>query len=80
MHTFWADPSRAWIIVSDASGPDGLGYYYGPLSSNTPAFRSAAWTSTYRFISSHFGELTALCHYVDSYRQFARQQPSSRAQ
>ena len=36
VHTFWADPSRAWIIVSDASGTDGLGYYYGPLSSNTP--------------------------------------------
>ena len=62
VHTFWADPSRAWIIVSDT---DGLGYYYGPLSSNTPAFRSAAWTSAYRFTSSHCDELTALWHFVE---------------
>ena len=65
VHTFWADPSRAWIIVSDASGTDGLGYYYGPLSSNTPAFRSAAWSPAYRFTSSHCGELTALWHFVE---------------
>ena len=60
--TFTPWHSKAAVLCTIISPPND---YYGPLSSNTPAFRSAAWTSMYRFTSSHFGELTALWHFVE---------------
>ena len=49
-HSFWTDPSRTSVIVSDASGPDGFGYYHGPLGSDTPS--SALSPGTARTSSS----------------------------
>ena len=36
--SFHSDLSRASVVVSDASGPDGFGYYYAPLGSDSPQF------------------------------------------
>ena len=62
--SFHSDLSRASVVVSDASGPDGFGYYYGPLGSDSPQFGAFPWDSQYRFVNSHYGELTALWHFV----------------
>ena len=64
-HSFWTDPARASVIVSDASGPDGFGYYHGPLGSESPQFGAFPWDDSYKFVNSHCGELTALWHYVE---------------
>ena len=44
-HSFWTDPSRASVIVSDVFGPDGFGYYHGPLGSETPHFGASPGTA-----------------------------------
>ena len=64
-HSFWTDPARASVIVSDASGPDDFGYYHGPLGSESPQFGAFPWDDSYKFVNSHCGELTALWHYVE---------------
>jgi len=54
------------LIVSDASGPDGLGYFHGPFGAdeNSYQFYSAVWGSGYIFHNSHNGELSALLHFL----------------
>ena len=64
-HTFRTDPHRIHVVVSDASGPDGFGYFFGPISSNTPEFRAFRWDATYFFVNSHSSELTALLHFLE---------------
>ena len=64
-HTFRTDPPHIHVIVSDAAGSDGFGYFFGPISANTPEFRVFCWDTTYFFVNSHSGELTALLHFVE---------------
>ena len=61
---FQADPSRLQILVSDAAGDDGMGYYFGALGSDEPEYRVAPWDNRYRFDSSHAGELSAIDHFL----------------
>ena len=43
--SFHSDLSRASVVVSDASGSDGFGYYYGPLGSDSPQLGAFQWDS-----------------------------------
>ena len=61
---FHADPSRLQILVSDAAGDDGMGYYFGALGSDAPEYRAAPWDARCSFGSSHAGELSALDHFL----------------
>ena len=58
------DADSIWFIQSDASGPDGFGYFSGGLSEDDPEYYSAMWGNGYSFESSHNGELQALLHFV----------------
>lgn len=54
------------VVVSDAAGVDGLGYFHGPL--NTPEdemrYHSSQWSDSHTFVHSHNGELRVLLHYL----------------
>jgi hypothetical protein len=54
------DGDRVYVVQSDASGDDGLGYLHGPMGEEKPQFYSQAWSGDYCFQSSHNGELQAL--------------------
>ena len=55
-----ANPDRINVIVTDMSGPDGTGAYYGPLHDLNPEFFSASWPDGGRPSNSFVGELLAL--------------------
>jgi hypothetical protein len=65
-----ADPGRILVVVSDASGDDGFGYYYGGLDDSTHRFHSQRWgvndplTGGLTFETSHHGELASLSHFL----------------
>jgi hypothetical protein len=58
------DEGMIWVLQSDASGPDGFGYYYGSLDEENPPYVSRIWGNGYEFISSHHGELEPLLHFL----------------
>ena len=47
-----ADPDLIQCTVGDASGPDGLGYYYGSLDDHNPTFVARQWLPEELFRSS----------------------------
>jgi hypothetical protein len=55
-----SDSNRIYVVQSDASDDDGLGYYHGVLSEAEPRFYAQQWDQDYFFQSSHNGELQAL--------------------
>jgi hypothetical protein len=55
-----SDPNKVYVVQSDASGDDGLGYYHGVLDESEPRFYSQPWDQEHHFQSSHNGELQAL--------------------
>jgi hypothetical protein len=59
-----SDPSAIYHITSDASGPDGYGYFHGYLSDSNPQYASRRWSSAADFDHSLHGELTALHHFM----------------
>ena len=52
------------VLQSDASGIDGMGYFYGSLQDANPRYVSKLWGEGYEFRSSHNGELQCLKHFV----------------
>jgi len=58
-------PECISMVVSDASGPDGFGYYWGAINDEDFSVYAKTWGGTYEFISSHTGELQALKHYSE---------------
>jgi hypothetical protein len=59
-----AEKSSIEMIISDASGVDGFGYYSGPFDADDFSFYTRRWGGQYEFSSSHTGELQALNHYL----------------
>lgn len=57
-------PGKLHVLQSDASGPDGFGYFYGPLGEANPEYYSRVWGDGYAFVTSHHGELSAPLHYL----------------
>ena len=57
------NPAAMIIVQSDISGPDGLGYYYGNLNCEDPAFTATVWQH-HAYHSSHDGELYGLLHFI----------------
>lgn len=55
-----ADPRLIHCCVSDASGPDGIGYFSGEWLSDNPVYFSRQWYPGETFVSSMNGELKAL--------------------
>ena len=55
-----ANPALIDVVVTDMSGPDGTGAYYGPLLDENPQFFSETWPEGGRPKSSFVGELEAL--------------------
>ena len=55
-----ANPALIDVVVTDMSGPDGTGAYYGPLLDRNPQFFSETWPEGGRPESSFVGELVAL--------------------
>jgi len=58
------DPSSIAMMISDASGTDGFGYYYGSIFDVDFRVYARKWGSGYEFHTSHTGELQALRHYL----------------
>jgi hypothetical protein len=58
-------PEHISMVVSDASGPDGFGYYWGAIDNEDFSVYAKRWGGKYEFISSHTGELQALRHYLE---------------
>lgn len=55
-------PGRLHLLQSDASGPDGFGYFHGVPGDLNPRLYSRTWGDGYEFVTSHNGELSApLC-------------------
>jgi hypothetical protein len=59
-----SDPMAIYHITSDASGPDGYGYFHGYLSDSNPQYASLRWSSAADFDHSQHGELAALHHFM----------------
>ncbi len=59
------NPEYISMVVSDASGPDGFGYYWGAIDDEDFSVYAKVWGGKYEFISSHTGELQALRHYLE---------------
>jgi hypothetical protein len=59
-----AEKSSIEMLISDASGEDGFGYYSGPFDADDFSFCTRKWGGQYEFTSSHTGELQALSHYL----------------
>ena len=59
-----SNPGSIVVLQSDASGEDGMGYFYGELKDQDPSYVSKAWSSEYEFRSSHNGELQCLRHFL----------------
>jgi hypothetical protein len=61
-----SDPKLLQVVCSDASIPDGQGYYYGSLSDENPMFHAAQWgVEKGEPGSSMLAELRSLDHYVE---------------
>jgi len=60
------DATRVQALQSDASGPDGFGYYWGRLDDPNPSYYSQVWDESHSFGTSHHGELEALLHFCRS--------------
>ena len=75
------DPRAIYIVQSDISGTDGLGYFHGYLSDDNPAFLSRTWseydqsissvlspsqTISMLYTTSHDSELKGLAHFLQS--------------
>jgi hypothetical protein len=59
------DPSKLHIMQSDASGPDGTGYYHGSLADTDYQYRATAWDGDgWVFENSHIGELRGPLDFV----------------
>lgn len=61
------NPNLVYCIQSDASGPDGLGYFHSTLSDPDPSYVSQVWDpplSTEEQHNSHAFELRALEHFL----------------
>ena len=59
-----SDGDSIWVVQSDASGPDGFGYYYGSLVGDAHQYVSRVWGGEYLFGSSHNGEMQSLLHFL----------------
>jgi hypothetical protein len=59
-----ADPDLIQCTVGDASGPDGLGYYYGSLDDHNPTFVARQWLPEELFYSSTHAELKVLAERI----------------
>ena len=64
-HTLRADPGAISILVSDASGPHGVGGIHGHLGDSDPATFSYRWPEGYEPSSSFVAELVGLHVYLD---------------
>jgi hypothetical protein len=53
-----------WVIQSDASGPDGFGYFEGGLHSDEYRYVSRTWSDDIIFGSSHGEEMQSLLHFL----------------
>ena len=53
------------VVVTDMSGDDGVGAYYGSLDESDPVIYSARWPDGLRPPSSFVGELMALCDHLE---------------
>ena len=58
-----ADLTKLYVLQSDASGPDGIGYIHGAIDCDDPVYVSKVW-GDYVFDDSHDGELQALLDFV----------------
>jgi len=65
-----SETGAIFVVSSDASGPDGFGYYYGQLDQLSPPFYSRRWGDGYEFVTSHTGELQALRCYLRNHHAF----------
>jgi len=59
-----SDDNSIWVVQSDASGPDGFGYYHGCLTGDAHQYVSRVWGGEYFFGSSHNGEMQSLLHFL----------------
>ncbi len=59
-----SDDNSIWVVQSDASGPDGFGYYHGSLMGDAHQYVSRVWGGEYLFGSSHNGEMQSLLHFL----------------
>ena len=57
------DLTKLYVLQSDASGPDGIGYIHGAVDCDDPEYVSKVW-GEYVFEDSHDGELQALLDFV----------------
>ena len=57
-------PSSIMALQSDASGMDGMGYFFGEARDSNPKYLSKLWGMGYDFRASHNGELQCLRHFV----------------
>lgn len=61
------DPTSVYCIQSDASGPDGFGYFFSHIKDHDPIYISHIWDPPLvgsEQYNSHAFELKALCHYL----------------
>ena len=58
--TILANPDSIYVVMSDASGPDGLGFIHGPLYELNPSYFSKRWPKGFNMFSTMEIELLAL--------------------
>ena len=65
-HELLGPEGKLHVIQSDASGDDGLGYFYGHYLDVDPHYTACRWGRGYLFEHSHDGELSAPLHYLQA--------------